>query len=57
MLGAAILHQVLSETWGYPSETIHKIQQTFGDDAMGVTQIKKWFTHFKDGHMSANSDQ
>jgi len=25
------------------SETIRKIQQVFGDDAMGVTQIKQWF--------------
>jgi len=25
------------------SETIRKIQQVFGEDAMGVTQIKEWF--------------
>jgi hypothetical protein len=25
------------------AETICKIQQAFGDDAMGVTQIKEWF--------------
>lgn len=29
------------------SETIRKIQQVFGDDAMGVTQIKEWFNRFK----------
>jgi hypothetical protein len=31
------------------AETIPKIQQAFGDDAMGVTQIKEWFNRFKDG--------
>ena len=29
------------------SKTIHKIQQVFGEDAMGVTQIKEWFNRFK----------
>ncbi|PNF42337.1 hypothetical protein B7P43_G03673, partial [Cryptotermes secundus] len=29
----------------------------FGDDAIGVTQIKEWFNRFKDGHISAESDQ
>jgi len=24
-------------------ETIWKIQQVFGDDAMGITQIKGWY--------------
>jgi hypothetical protein len=38
-------------------ETICKIQQAFGNDAMGVTQIKEWFNRFKDGRMSADSDQ
>ncbi|PNF29631.1 hypothetical protein B7P43_G16519, partial [Cryptotermes secundus] len=38
-------------------DTIHKIQQAFGDDAMGVTQIKEWFNRFKHGHMSADSEQ
>jgi hypothetical protein len=31
-------------------EAIRKIQQAFGDDAMGATQIKEWFKRFKDGH-------
>src|SRR5215469_15628955 len=39
------------------SETIRKIQQVFRDDAMGVTQIKDWFNHFKNGLTSAESDQ
>jgi hypothetical protein len=39
------------------AETICKIQQAFGNYAIGVTQIKEWFNHFKDGHMSADSDQ
>jgi hypothetical protein len=56
-LGAAMLHQVLSKTWGYPEETICKIQQAFDDDARGVTQIEEWFNCFKDGRMSVDSDQ
>lgn len=39
------------------SETIRKIQQVFGEDAMGVTQIKEWFNRFKSGRASAESDQ
>jgi hypothetical protein len=38
-------------------ETIRKIQQAFGDDAMGAMQIKEWFNGFKDGCTLANSDQ
>jgi hypothetical protein len=38
-------------------KAIRKIQQTFGDDAMGATQIKEWFNHFKDGRTLADSDQ
>jgi transposase len=39
------------------AETIWKIYQAFGDDAMGAMQIKKWFNRFKDGHTFADSDQ
>lgn len=39
------------------SETIRKIQQVFGDDAMGVTQIKECFNRFKTGRTSVESDQ
>ena len=39
------------------SQTIRKIQQVFGEDAMGVTQIKQWFNRFKDGRTSAESEQ
>jgi hypothetical protein len=38
-------------------ETIHKIQQAFGNDAMGVTQIKEWYNRFKNGRTSVDSDQ
>ncbi|GFT52137.1 HTH_48 domain-containing protein [Nephila pilipes] len=34
------------------SQTIRKIQQVFGEDAMGITQIKEWFNRFKDGRTS-----
>ena len=39
------------------SKTIRKTQQVFGEDAMGVAQIKKWFNRFKDGRTLAESDQ
>jgi AraC-like DNA-binding protein len=39
------------------AETIRKIQQVFGDDAMGATQIKEWFNSFKDGRTLADNDQ
>jgi transposase len=38
-------------------ETIQKMQQVFGDDAVGATQIKEWFNCFKDGRTLAESDQ
>jgi hypothetical protein len=39
------------------AETIRKIQQAFGDDAMHAMQIKEWFNHLKDGCTLADSDQ
>jgi transposase len=39
------------------AETMQKIQQAFGDDAMSATQIKEWFNRFKDGRTLADSDQ
>ena len=39
------------------SKTICKIQQVFGDDAMGETQIKEWFNRFKNGRTSVESEQ
>jgi hypothetical protein len=37
-------------------ETIRKIQRVFGDDAMGITQIKERYNPFKDGRTSVESD-
>jgi len=37
-------------------ETIRKIQQAFGDDAMSITRIKEWYNHFKDGSTSVDSE-
>ena len=37
-------------------ETIRKIQRVFGDDAIGITQIKDWYNRFKDGRTSVESD-
>jgi hypothetical protein len=39
------------------SETICKIQQASGNDAMGVTQIKEWYNRFKNGRTSVDSEQ
>ena len=38
------------------TETIQKIQQAFGDEALSQTQIKKWFNRFKNGRMSVESE-
>jgi hypothetical protein len=35
---------------------MYKIQQAFGDKAMGTTQIKEWYNCFKDGHSSVKSE-
>src|SRR5215469_5328299 len=37
-------------------ETIRKIQQVFGDDAMSITRIKEWYNRFKDGSTSVDSE-
>ncbi|XP_064098152.1 protein GVQW3-like [Macrobrachium nipponense] len=36
-------------------QTIQKIQQTFGDEAMGITQIKEWYNRFKIRQTSVES--
>ncbi|PNF37480.1 hypothetical protein B7P43_G14867 [Cryptotermes secundus] len=53
-LGAGTLHQVTSQTWGYPSRNNPQHSAAFSDDAMGVTQIKERFNRFKDGLMLAD---
>ena len=37
-------------------ETIRKIQQAFGNEALSPTRIKQWFKRFKDGRASVESD-
>ena len=37
-------------------ETIRKIIQASGDEAMGTTQIKEWYNRFKDGRTSVESE-
>jgi len=37
-------------------ETIRRIQWVFGDDTMGITQIKEWYNRFKSGRKSMESD-
>ena len=36
-------------------ETTGNIQRVFGDDAMGITQIKEWYNRYKDGRTSVES--
>ena len=55
MTGAALLHQILQKLGDSQAETIQKIQTAFGDDAMGVTQVKEWYNRFKDGCASVDS--
>ena len=38
-------------------EIIRKFHTVFGDDAMGITQIKEWYNRFKDGRTSVESEQ
>ena len=37
-------------------ETYQLLQQAYGEDAMGRTQVFEWFHQFKDGGTSAESD-
>jgi len=37
-------------------ETIWKIQRVFGDDGLGITQIKEWYNRLKNGRTSVESD-
>jgi len=37
-------------------ETIQRIQWVFGDNAMGITQIKEWYNRLKDGCTLVESD-
>jgi len=37
-------------------EAIWKIQRVFGDDTMGITQIKEWYNQFNHGHTSVGSN-
>ena len=38
------------------TETIQKIQEAFGDEALSQTQIKEWFNRFKNHRMSVESE-
>ena len=37
-------------------ETIWKIQMAFGNNAMGIRQIKEWYNRFKDGRTLVDSE-
>ena len=39
------------------AETVRKLHQDFGDDAMSLTQIRVWYNQFKDGRTSVESDK
>jgi len=53
---AAVLHQILPEAWQQPRENHSEDSVGFGDDGMGITQIKEWENQFKDGRTSVESD-
>lgn len=38
------------------SKTIQMMQTAFGDECMGITQIKEWYSRFKSGRTSVDSD-
>jgi len=39
------------------TETYQLLQQAYGEDAMGCTQVFDWFLQFKDGRNSVESDR
>jgi hypothetical protein len=40
--------------FGKPTtETVTMLKEAFKDDAMGKTEVYKWFNHFKRGEMCA----
>ena len=49
MAGAVLLYQILPKTGRQSGETIWKIQMTFSDSVMGITQIKEWYNWFSNG--------
>ena len=38
------------------SETIQMMQKAFGNECMNKTRIKEWYSHFKEGRTSIDSD-
>ena len=55
-IGAALLHQILPETGRQPGGKHSEDSHGFGDDAMGITQIKEWYNRFKDGRTSVERE-
>jgi len=53
---AVVLHQIFQKFGDRQMETIRKIQRNFGDDAMGITHIKKCYNRFEYGRTSVESD-
>ena len=49
-------HQICQKLGDSQVETNQKIQRVFGDDTMGITQVKGWYNKSKDGHTSVESD-
>ena len=46
----------MPETGRKPGGNYSEDQMTFGDDGMGITQIKEWYNWFKDGRTSVDSE-
>lgn len=52
-----ILHHILCKVWRTHVKTIRKIQEVFGEETMGITQIKEWYNHFTDVHTSVQCEE
>jgi len=51
-----IFIQVLFQNRKNPTEMYQLLQQVYGEDAMGRTQVFDWFRPFKEGRTSVESN-
>ena len=51
-----IFIQVLFQNRKNPTEMYQLLQQVYGEDAMGRTQVFDWFRPFKEGRTAVESD-
>ena len=53
---AALLHHISHDPGRQPGGKHSEDSHGFGDDAMGITQIKEWYNRFKGGRTSVESE-